>query len=159
HPEGHPDCRDLELNIRHLQMKVDAGLDAVITQLFYDNADYFAFVERARRAGIGVPLIPGIMPITNVPQIERITALSGNQIPAAPCHTVSHPLDGAERCPTSSRRTCVRSCAPSTRSLGEKDSGARPRALSARSSFSREDTASIQSRSSTGRSSSRTTRR
>jgi len=83
HPEGHPECRDLALNIQHLKMKVDAGLDAVITQLFYDNADYFAFVERARRAGIGVPLIPGIMPITNVPQIERITALSGNQIPAA----------------------------------------------------------------------------
>ena len=83
HPEGHPECRDLELNIQHLKMKVDAGLDAVITQLFYDNADYFAFVERARRAGIGVPLVPGIMPITNVPQIERITALSGNQIPAA----------------------------------------------------------------------------
>src|SRR3989442_1800853 len=83
HPEGHPECRDLELNIRHLQMKVDAGLDVVITQLFYDNADYFAFVERARRAGIGVPLLPGIMPITNVPQIERITALSGNQIPPA----------------------------------------------------------------------------
>ena len=83
HPEGHPECRDLRRNIEHLKMKVDAGLDAVITQLFYDNADYFTFVERARRAGVGVPLIPGIMPITNVPQIERITALSGNQIPAA----------------------------------------------------------------------------
>jgi methylenetetrahydrofolate reductase (NADPH) len=81
HPEGHPECRDLERSIQHLEAKVDAGLDLVITQLFYDNADYFAFVERARRAGIRVPLVPGIMPITNVPQIERITQLSGNQIP------------------------------------------------------------------------------
>jgi methylenetetrahydrofolate reductase (NADPH) len=83
HPEGHPECRDRELSVRHLQAKVDAGLDVVITQLFYDNADYFAFVERARRLGIRVPLVPGIMPITNWPQIERITALSGNQVPAA----------------------------------------------------------------------------
>jgi methylenetetrahydrofolate reductase (NADPH) len=82
HPEGHPECRDLAFGIQHLKAKVDAGLDLVITQLFYDNADYFAFVARARRAGITVPIVPGIMPITNVPQIERITQLSGNQIPA-----------------------------------------------------------------------------
>jgi methylenetetrahydrofolate reductase (NADPH) len=81
HPEGHPECRDREENVRHLKLKVDAGLDVVITQLFYDNADYFGFVERARGAGIRVPLVPGIMPITNWPQIERITALSGNQVP------------------------------------------------------------------------------
>jgi methylenetetrahydrofolate reductase (NADPH) len=81
HPEGHPECRDREVNVRHLQEKVAAGLDAVITQLFYDNADYYTFVERARRVGIDVPLVPGIMPITNWPQIERITALSGNQVP------------------------------------------------------------------------------
>jgi methylenetetrahydrofolate reductase (NADPH) len=83
HPEGHPECRDLEANVEHLKAKVDAGLDVVITQLFYDNADYFAFVERARRVGIRVPLVPGIMPITNWPQIERITQLSGNQVPGA----------------------------------------------------------------------------
>jgi methylenetetrahydrofolate reductase (NADPH) len=81
HPEGHPECRDLALSIEHLKAKVDAGLDLVITQLFYDNAQYFGFVERARRAGIRVPLIPGIMPVTNWPQIERITTLSGNQVP------------------------------------------------------------------------------
>jgi len=82
HPEGHPECRDLDRSIEHLKAKVDAGLDVVITQLFYDNRDYFDFVERARRIGIGVPLVPGIMPITNWPQIERITRLSGNQVPA-----------------------------------------------------------------------------
>ena len=83
HPEGHPECRDLERSIAHLTAKVDAGLDVVITQLFYDNRDYFAFVERARRAGIKVPIVAGIMPISNWPQIERITRLSGNQVPAA----------------------------------------------------------------------------
>jgi methylenetetrahydrofolate reductase (NADPH) len=82
HPEGHPECRDLERNIEHLRQKVDAGLDVVVTQLFYDNRDYFAFVERAHRAGIRVPLVAGIMPITNVAQIRRITQLSGNAIPA-----------------------------------------------------------------------------
>jgi methylenetetrahydrofolate reductase (NADPH) len=82
HPEGHPECRDPALSIAHLKAKVDAGADVVITQLFYDNADYFRFVERARAAGIGVPLVPGIMPVTNWPQIERITTLSGNQVPA-----------------------------------------------------------------------------
>ncbi len=81
HPEGHPECRDRERSIEHLKMKVDAGLEVVITQLFYDNADYFGFVERARRAGIALPLVPGIMPITTWPQIERITTLSGNQVP------------------------------------------------------------------------------
>jgi methylenetetrahydrofolate reductase (NADPH) len=82
YPEGHPECRDLRRDIGHLKAKVDAGLDLVITQLFYDNGHYFAFVERARRAGIRVPIVPGIMPITNVAQIERITALSGNEIPS-----------------------------------------------------------------------------
>src|SRR5262249_25127398 len=81
HPEGHPECRDLELSIQHLKMKVDAGLDVVITQLFYDNEFYFRFVERARRAGITVPLVAGIMPITNARQIQRITQLSGNAVP------------------------------------------------------------------------------
>ena len=83
HPEGHPECRDLDRGIGHLKMKVDAGLDVVIMQLFYDNRDYFAFVERARQVGIGVPIVAGIMPITNWPQIERITSLSGNAVPPA----------------------------------------------------------------------------
>lgn len=83
HPEGHPECRDLERSIEHLKAKVEAGLDVVITQLFYDNALYFRFVERARRAGIQVPLVAGIMPITNARQIQRITQLSGNAVPPA----------------------------------------------------------------------------
>lgn len=81
YPEGHQECRDLDLGMAHLRQKVDAGVDVIITQLFYTNSDYLSFVARARRAGITVPILPGIMPITNVPQIERITSLCGARIP------------------------------------------------------------------------------
>jgi len=83
YPEGHVECRDLEHDMQHLKVKVDAGLDFVITQLFFDNADYFAFVARARAHGITVPLLPGIMPITNFGQIDRFTAMCGARIPDA----------------------------------------------------------------------------
>lgn len=83
YPEGHPECRDRDRDVAHLRQKIDAGAQVIITQLFYDNRDYFTFVERARQAGIAVPILPGIMPITNVPQIERITSLCGACIPAA----------------------------------------------------------------------------
>jgi len=81
YPEGHTECRDLEQGVRHLRAKVDAGAEFLITQLFYDNTDYFAFLERARGAGITVPILPGIMPITDGPQIQRIAQLCGARIP------------------------------------------------------------------------------
>lgn len=82
YPEKHPEAPSLEADLRNLQIKVAAGVDFLITQMFYRNADYFAFVERARAAGITIPIVAGIMPITNVAQIERIAALSGATIPA-----------------------------------------------------------------------------
>jgi methylenetetrahydrofolate reductase (NADPH) len=81
YPEGHIECGDLDLDLEHLCIKVNAGLEFVITQLFFDNRDFFAFVGRVRRAGIEVPIIPGIMPITNVSQIERFTRMCGAHIP------------------------------------------------------------------------------
>jgi methylenetetrahydrofolate reductase (NADPH) len=82
YPEGHPQCRDLALDMQHLVTKVRAGVDFIITQLFFDNRFYFDFVVRARAAGITVPIVPGIMPITDVAQIQRMTQICGASIPA-----------------------------------------------------------------------------
>ena len=82
YPEGHIECGDLAQDIVHLKRKVDSGVDFVITQLFFDKARFFDFTRRARAAGIEVPILAGIMPITNVSQIERFTSMCGAAIPA-----------------------------------------------------------------------------
>ena len=83
YPEKHPEAADFSTDIRHLRAKVDAGADAVLTQLFYDNDDFFRFHEACLKAGIAVPIVPGLMPIQNFKQILRITALCGARIPEA----------------------------------------------------------------------------
>ncbi|MFY1825444.1 methylenetetrahydrofolate reductase [NAD(P)H] [Myxococcus fulvus] len=81
YPEGHVETASRDDDLRHLKAKVDAGLDFVVTQLFFDNAFYFDFVERARRAGINIPIVPGIMPITNYEQVQRFTRMCGATVP------------------------------------------------------------------------------
>jgi methylenetetrahydrofolate reductase (NADPH) len=81
YPETHKDAESPEADLRHLVRKVEAGADFLITQLFFDNRDYFEFVKRARGAGVTVPIVAGIMPILNAQNIRRMTALSGAKIP------------------------------------------------------------------------------
>jgi methylenetetrahydrofolate reductase (NADH) len=82
YPESHPECPDKQLDLEHLKAKVECGADFVTTQLFFDNRDYFDFCKRARRIGVQLRIIPGIMPITNYRQIVRFTQMCGATIPA-----------------------------------------------------------------------------
>jgi methylenetetrahydrofolate reductase (NADH) len=80
-PEVHPQAASAESDIEFLKAKQDAGASFLITQLFYDNEFYFDFVARAREAGVTVPIIPGVMPVTNLRNIRRITELCKSEIP------------------------------------------------------------------------------
>lgn len=81
YPEGHVECRDLALDLDHLKRKVDAGVDFLVSQLFFDNRAFHSFVARARAAGVHVPILAGIMPVTNVEQTRRFTQMCGASIP------------------------------------------------------------------------------
>lgn len=81
-PEGHPEAADLDHDARVLLAKADAGADFAITQFFFHAEDYLRLVDRVRRLGCDLPIVPGIMPVTNVSQIRRFAELSGAAFPA-----------------------------------------------------------------------------
>ena len=81
YPEKHVESSSMDLDFYNLKRKVESGCEYLITQLFFDNQKYFDFVARVRAMGIGVPIIPGIMPITNVAQLERFMNVCGATIP------------------------------------------------------------------------------
>ena len=82
-PETHPDAASPEADLAYLKEKVDAGADAVITQLFFDNEDFLRFADRARKAGIHVPIVPGILPIRTVAWVRKFIPICKARIPAA----------------------------------------------------------------------------
>ncbi|HVV97303.1 MAG TPA: methylenetetrahydrofolate reductase [NAD(P)H] [Rhodanobacteraceae bacterium] len=81
YPEVHPQSDDSHADLRHFKKKIDAGADGAITQYFYNADAYFHFVDAARKAGVDVPIVPGIMPIANFTQLKRFSELCGAEIP------------------------------------------------------------------------------
>lgn len=81
YPEDHPEAGGKAADIEHLKEKVDAGCEFLITQMFFDNSIFYNFLYRIRERGIDVPVVAGIMPVTNAKQVKRITQLSGNYLP------------------------------------------------------------------------------
>jgi len=81
YPEKHLEAPDMETDLQNLKRKVDAGADVIVTQLFYENSHFFEFRDQCEKLGIEIPIVPGIMPITNFKRIQRITSMCGAEIP------------------------------------------------------------------------------
>jgi len=92
YPEMHPSAGSMDAEIDNLKRKVDAGATRAITQFFFDNAVYLRYLERARAAGITVPIVPGIMPVTNFAQTKRFSAMCGTSVP----DSMARHFDGLE---------------------------------------------------------------
>jgi methylenetetrahydrofolate reductase (NADPH) len=96
YPETHQEAPSAEVDLENLKRKVEAGADVVITQLFYNNDDFFRFRDRCRELGINVPIIPGLLPVTNLAQIQRIASLCGAKLPAKFVAALDKYADDAE---------------------------------------------------------------
>lgn len=92
-PEGHVDCPDKETDTKHLKIKIDSGGEFVLTQLFFDNKDYFEYLERTKKAGINVRILPGIITITSYQVLLKFCKTCGATIPQK-VHDIFKPLDG-----------------------------------------------------------------
>ena len=97
YPETHPEAPDLATDLRHLKAKVAAGADFINTQLFFDNAVYFRFLDACRAAGIRVPILPGLMPVASLAQLDRALAFSRATAPAALRAALAAPAPAAAR--------------------------------------------------------------
>ena len=113
YPEGHPQCLNKTRDLEHLKRKIDNGGNFVVTQLFFDNADFYRFRDRAHAMGINVPIVAGIMPITNVNQIKRFISMCGAKIP----HRLLTKLEAAETSPDSVHKIGVDYAAMQCRDL------------------------------------------
>ncbi|MBR84623.1 MAG: methylenetetrahydrofolate reductase [NAD(P)H] [Euryarchaeota archaeon] len=82
YPEGHTESVDVDADLDYIKLKVEKGADFLVTQLFYDNRYYFDYVERAKAAGIDVPIVPGVLPVLSSAQVRRFTTLCGSTIPS-----------------------------------------------------------------------------
>lgn len=96
YPETHQEAPSPEVDLENLRRKVDAGADVVITQLFYDNNDYFRFRDQCEAAGITAPIVPGLLPVTNGGQIQRIASLCGARLPQDFLEALTSHEDGSE---------------------------------------------------------------
>jgi methylenetetrahydrofolate reductase (NADPH) len=92
-PEGHVDCPDKETDSKYLKIKIDSGGEFVITQLFFDNKEYFEYLERTKKIGVNVRILPGIIPITNYQKLLKFCDTCGATIPEK-IHDIFKPLDG-----------------------------------------------------------------
>jgi methylenetetrahydrofolate reductase (NADPH) len=81
YPEGHPESPSLEMDMYYTKQKIDAGADFAITQMFFDNSYFYQFLERAEKAGITIPIIPGIMPIGDLARIQKFSQMCGATLP------------------------------------------------------------------------------
>lgn len=81
YPEGHPECDSIDKDVDNLRIKIEAGCEFLTTQMFFDNAIIYDYMDKLAGKGICVPVVPGIMPVTNAKQIQRIIAISGNALP------------------------------------------------------------------------------
>ena len=96
YPEGHTEAPDLETDLYYTKQKINAGADFAITQMFFDNRFFYNFMERADKAGITIPIIPGIMPITDIEKIKRFSKMSGATLPSsivAPMENAASPQE------------------------------------------------------------------
>lgn len=110
YPEVHPEASSPEADLEHLKKKVEAGASFLVTQLFFENQVYFDFVKKCRGSGITVPIVPGIMPITQLQQIERFTQMAGCKIPPGLVNDIRAHADDAAAIRRISIEFAVKQC-------------------------------------------------